>query len=229
MKIDGNYAEHSPGERNKKYNQSSGNNSDSKPPKFCINCGSSLDEGDRFCTECGTKVEAEIIKSDKKPEEKSTSAAVNVSSDRVASIAETRSRILGTLSNAFQKSKFTDNHSLSVQPYLTLQKEEKKKLPSGIYVHKLSFQTMYLEIKSVIGKSIRVSVRTEFANGTYGIENYNGTLCENGISLHLSDYDLHTQYSFKLGESFLGIVTDNTISGKFSGEFSGYCIFKKIE
>ena len=70
------------------------------------------------------------------------------------------------------------------------------------------------------------------------------------ISLTISDYDLHplpkeTQTSYNetcsqisvckrtkthrifVGTSFSGIVTEDTISGSLSGEFSGFCVFKK--
>ena len=54
-----------------------------------------------------------------------------------------------------------------------------------------------------------------------------GTLYGAGISLRLTNYELHTDYTIRLGESFLGLVDENSISGNFSGEFTGYCIFRK--
>ena len=209
---------------------------------FCPNCGRAVEAGDRFCTECGTKIQVEIVSAEdivnnqaglSSNEESSIEnlsvklKADKISSDRMASITETVTRKLGIQTGVLQKIKTAEKKTFNSSSCLNIELEQKKKIPFGTYVHKVSSQTMYLRIESVIGNKIRVSIRTEFANGSYGIENYNGIVCGDGITLQLSDYDLHTQYSFKLGESFVGVINENTVTGKFSGDFTGYCVFKK--
>lgn len=66
-------------------------------------------------------------------------------------------------------------------------------------------KTMYLEIQNISGSNVRASIKTLFSDGSYATENYMGTLD---------------------GEEI--ILTEDTISGTFSGEFSGFCVFKKV-
>ncbi|MBQ4378916.1 MAG: hypothetical protein II821_06940 [Treponema sp.] len=112
-------------------------------------------------------------------------------------------------------------------------------------------KTMYLEIQNISGSNVRASIKTLFSDGSYATENYMETLDGEEISLTISDYDLHplpkeTQTSYNetcsqisvctrtkthrilVGTSFSGILNEDTISGTFSGEFSGFCVFKKV-
>ena len=214
-------------------------------PTFCIHCGARLEEEDRFCTECGAKIEAEVLDaegSEKNEENESAkveqkSPAPLISSDRMASIAETTARKLGAASDIlkdiefFRKQSQNENRALqghSAPEQLKLEStEQKKNLLTGTYVHKASTQTMYLTIESVTDNDVKANVKSVFDNGSYALENYVGTLYGAGISLRLTNYELHTDYTIRLGESFLGLVDENSISGNFSGEFTGYCIFRK--
>ena len=214
-------------------------------PIFCIHCGARLEEEDRFCTECGAKIEAEALASEEseKNEENQSENTVQkspapfISSDRMASIAETTARKFGAPADILKSSEFflkqaeNENRALqlySAQKQRTLEIEEQKKnLFTGPYVHKANTQTMYLTIESVTDNDVKANVKSVFDNGSYVIENYIGTLYGAGISLRLTNYELHTNYTIRLGESFLGLVDENSISGNFSGEFTGYCVFRK--
>lgn len=106
-------------------------------------------------------------------------------------------------------------------------------------------------VAAFCGSNVRASIKTLFSDGSYATENYMETLDGEEISLTISDYDLHplpkeTQTSYNetcsqisvctrtkthrilVGTSFSGILTEDTISGTFSGEFSGFCVFKKV-
>lgn len=207
-------------------------------PRFCIHCGARLEEEDRFCTECGAKIEAEVLDaegSEKNEENESAkveqkSPAPLISSDRMTSIAETTARKFGAPADILKSSelflKAAENENRALQLRIE-SAEQKKNLFTGTYVHKASTQTMYLTIESVTDNDVKANVKSVFDNGSYAIENYVGTLYGAGISLRLTNYELHTDYTIRLGESFLGLVDENSISGNFSGEFTGYCIFRK--
>ena len=213
------------------------NTSPIRPP-FCIHCGARLEEKDRFCTECGAKIEAEVLDaegSEKNEENESAkveqkSPAPLISSDRMASIAETTARKFGAPADILKSSelflKAAENENRALQLRIE-SAEQKKNLLTGTYVYKARTQTMYLTIESVTGNDVKANVKSVFDNGSYAIENYVGTLYGAGISLRLTNYELHTDYTIRLGESFLGLVDENSISGNFSGEFTGYCIFRK--
>ncbi len=199
-------------------------------PTFCIHCGARLEEEDRFCTECGAKIEAEVLGAEGSEKNEEKSPAPLISSDRMASIAETTARKFGAPADILKSSEFFLNPTKNENRALQLRiesAEQKKNLFTGTYVHKANTQTMYLTIESVTDNDVKANVKSVFDNGSYVIENYIGTLYGAGISLRLTNYELHTDYTIRLGESFLGVVNENSISGNFSGEFTGYCIFRK--
>lgn len=234
------------------------NNIRTERPKFCIHCGARLEEENDFCTECGAKIESEVFESEENAENcenqsestKQKSPVPVISSDRMASIAETTARKFGAKADELKKLQQTSQ----TEKGLTIQSKtasSKNKLYGGMYVCKYSAGTKYLKIKNVNGNSVNVTIRTVFNNGGYKTEQYIGTLIDNQLELQNTDYDLHplpkeTQTSYSetstkitvrtrttthrifVGTSFSGILTEDTISGTFSGEFSGFCVFKKV-
>ena len=199
-------------------------------PTFCIHCGARLEEEDRFCTECGAKIETEALVAEESEKNEEKSPAPLISSDRMASIAETTARKYGAPADILKSSelflKAAENENRALQLRIE-SAEQKKNLLTGTYVYKASTQTMYLTIENVTGNDVKANVKSVFDNGSYAIENYIGTLYGAGISLRLTNCELHTNYTIRLGEIFLGLVDENSISGNFSGEFTGYCIFRK--
>ena len=231
------------------------NNIHTERPKFCIHCGARIEDENDFCTECGAKIELEVFESEENkenqseiPEQKSPVPAI--SSDRMASIAETAARKFGPKADGLKKF----HKTVWMEKGLASQSETasaKNKLINTMYVHKDSAITMYLKIQDINGNNIRASIKSIFANGSYATEIYTGTLNGEEISLNITDYDLHplpdeTQTSYSetrtqilvctnittheilTSSSFSGIVTDDTIAGTFSGEFSGFCVFNKV-
>lgn len=234
------------------------NNIRTERPKFCIHCGARLEDENDFCTECGAKIEAEVFESEENAENcenqsestKQKYPVPAISSDRMASIAETTARKFGAKADEFKKLQQTSQ----TEKGLTIQSKtasSKNKLINAMYVHKDSQKTMYLEIQNVNGKNVRASIKTLFSNGGYATEIYMGTIDGDEISLTISDYDLHplpketqtsysetstkisvhtrtTTHNILVGTSFSGIVTEDTISGTFSGEFTGFCVFRRV-
>lgn len=234
------------------------NNIRTERPKFCIHCGARLEEENDFCTECGAKIEAEVFESEENAENcenqsestKQKSPVPVISSDRMASIAETTARKFGAKADEFKKLQQTSQteKGLAIKSKTD---SSKNKLYGGMYVHKDSKKMMYLEIQNISGSNVRASIKTLFSDGSYATENYMGTLDGEEISLTISDYDLHplpnetqtsysetstqisvrtrtTTHNILVGTSFSGIVTEDTISGTFSGEFSGFCVFRRV-
>jgi hypothetical protein len=231
------------------------NNIHTERPQFCIHCGARLEDENDFCTECGAKIELEVFESEeskenqsKVPEQKSPVPVI--SSDRMASIAETNARKVGQNAGnlkKFQQCAWTEK-GLAIQNKTT---SAKNKLINKMYVHKDSAITMYLKILDINGDRIQASIKSIFENGSYATENYTGTLNGEEISLNIVDYDLHplpdetqtsysetstqilvcrsiTSHEILVGDSFSGIVSEDTIAGTFSGEFSGFCVFNRV-
>mgnify|MGYP003305578526 CR=1 FL=1 len=73
-------------------------------PKYCIECGSPLELGDVFCSECGSKIQQEEVVSIEKEESIIEEKTVSISSDRMASILQTKKLKAGELSEDFIKS-----------------------------------------------------------------------------------------------------------------------------
>ena len=213
-----------------------------KVTRFCTNCGSPLEADDLFCSECGSKIEQEenavTIEEDESPQEQ---APAVISSDRMASILQTNRIKTGEMEDEFRK-----EHPLTdtTENALHAKKSSQigKTLQLGHYVHKTSSMTQYLIIESVQGNSVKASVKTNFTRGDYSTESYEGTLSGNDLHLHLVGSDLHPlpderhvsfgssrtiHYSIKLSEQFDGIVSDDTISGSFVGQFSKFVVFRK--
>ena len=68
-------------------------NAKTERPKFCVHCGAPLEDGDDFCTECGHKIESEIVAEEQSAARtsarKESRSEQKISSDRMASIKET--------------------------------------------------------------------------------------------------------------------------------------------
>lgn len=245
-------------------------------PKFCIHCGTRLEDENDFCTECGAKIELEVFESEEGKEsteicenqsesilQKSVGPAI--SSDRMASIAETATRKLGANAGMLKKlqqtaqSAKTDEikklqQTAQIEKSLAIQNKpvtSKNKLIYGMYIYKDSERTMYLKIENISGKSVQACIKAVFVNGGYATENFTGTLSEDEITLKLSDCDLHpppkeTQTSYSetgsrisirtrtithrilVDTSFSGIVTEDSISGRFTGEVDEFCVFRRV-
>jgi len=234
------------------------NNIRTERPKFCIHCGARLEDENDFCTECGAKIEAEVFESEENAENyknqsetsKQKSPVPAISSDRLASIAETTARKFGAKADELKKLQQTTQTEKGLAIHCKTA-SSKNKLYGGMYVCKYSAGTKYLKIKTVNGNSVNVTIRTMFNNGGYKMEQYIGTLIDNQLELQNTDYDLHplpkeTQTSYSetstqinvrtrttthrilVGTSFSGTVTEGTISGTFSGEFCGFVTFRKV-
>ena len=210
--------------------------------RYCTKCGAQLEEDDLFCSECGSKIEQEenavTIEEGESVQEQ---APAIISSDRMASILQTNRIKTGEATDEFRK-----EHPLTdtTENALHAKKSSQigKSLQLGHYVHKTSSMTQYLIIESVQGNSLKASVKTNFTRGDYSTESYEGTLSGNDLHLHLVGSDLHPlpderhvsfgssrtiHYSIKLSEHFDGIVSDDTISGSFTGQFSKFVVFRK--
>ena len=211
--------------------------------KFCTNCGHQLEADDLFCDECGTKIEYEEVRvkaeDDKQTEEKS----VVISSDRMASIIQTNKIKTG------ESNEILSEHALSTLYSITETNEEKlnqqlkkKEKLLGYYVFKDSFMVQYLIIESIHNTNVKASVKTTFANGGYSTEFYEGSLLGEELHLHIVDSELHpppaemifsfdipkiVNYTIQLSEKFDGIITENEISGSFSGHYCKSLVFKK--
>ena len=100
----------------------------------------------------------------------------------------------------------------------------------------------YLIIESIHNTNVKASVKTSFANGGYSTEFYEGSLLGEELHLHIVDSELHpppaemifsfdipkiVNYTIQLSEKFDGIITENEISGSFSGHYCKSLVFKK--
>ncbi len=212
-------------------------------PKYCIECGSPLELGDVFCSECGSKIQQEEVVSIEKEENIIEEKTVSISSDRMASILQTNKLKAGELSEDFIKSNllFLNNGIETEEQKAIKQLEEKTKL-LGYYIHRNSYMTQYLIIENIQNDNVKASVKTTFSNGGYSTEFYEGILSGNELHLHMVDSDLHPpaseldfsgnsikpiRYVIQVSENFDGIVSENTISGMFKGQFNNSVVFKK--
>ncbi len=212
-------------------------------PKYCIECGSPLELGDVFCSECGSKIQQEEVVSIEKEESIIEEKTVSISSDRMASILQTKKLKAGELSEDFIKPNLSCliNGIETEEQKSIKQLEEKTKL-LGYYIHRNSYMTQYLIIENIQNDNVKASVKTTFSNGGYSTEFYEGTLSGNELHLHMVDSDLHPpaseldfsgnsikpiRYVIQVSENFDGIVSENTISGMFKGQFNNSVVFKK--
>lgn len=211
--------------------------------KYCIECGSPLELGDVFCSECGSKIQQEEVVSIEKEESIIEEKTVSISSDRMASILQTKKLKAGELSEDFIKPNLSCliNGIETEEQKSIKQLEEKTKL-LGYYIHRNSYMTQYLIIENIQNDNVKASVKTTFSNGGYSTEFYEGTLSGNELHLHMVDSDLHPptseldfsdnsikpiRYVIQVSENFDGIVNENTISGMFKGQFNNSVVFKK--
>lgn len=212
-------------------------------PKYCIECGSPLELGDVFCSECGSKIQQEEVVLIEKEESIIEEKTVSISSDRIASILQTNKLKAGELSEDFIKPDLSllINGIETEEQKSIKQLEEKTKL-LGYYIHTNSYMTQYLIIENIQNDNVKASVKTTFSNGGYSTEFYEGTLSGNELHLHMVDSDLHPpaseldfsgnsikpiRYVIQVSENFDGIVSENTISGMFKGQFNNSVVFKK--
>ena len=212
-------------------------------PKYCIECGSPLELGDVFCSECGSKIQQEEVVLIEKEESIIEEKTVSISSDRIASILQTNKLKAGELSEDFIKPDLSllINGIETEEQKSIKQLEEKTKL-LAYYIHRNSYMTQYLIIENIQNDNVKASVKTTFSNGGYSTEFYEGTLSGNELHLHMVDSDLHPpaseldfsgnsikpiRYVIQVSENFDGIVSENTISGMFKGQFNNSVVFKK--
>ena len=212
-------------------------------PKYCIECGSPLELGDVFCSECGSKIQQEEVVLIEKEESIIEEKTVSISSDRMASILQTNKLKAGELSEDFIKPDLSllINGIETEEQKSIKQLEEKTKL-LGYYIHTNSYMSQYLIIENIQNDNVKASVKTTFSNGGYSTEFYEGTLSGNELHLHMVDSDLHPpaseldfsgnsikpiRYVIQVSENFDGIVSENTISGMFKGQFNNSVVFKK--
>lgn len=190
--------------------------------RFCIHCGAPLEAGDVFCCECGTKIENKAVG-------EGCIENYRITSDRMASIIETSSIKAGEMIEVPRKSEFIDGSLNTAINKHTLKNHLEKMLLPGYYVYKGRNMTQYLSIDDVQGNTVRATVKTNFSNLSYCTEFYEGTFSDGRLVLHITDSDLHpiSGLSIMLSEVFTGDVVENSISGKFTGEFSNSVVFKK--
>lgn len=191
---------------------------------FCSNCGSPLESDDVFCSECGAPIDYE-----EKEEANNNSEAIEISSDRMASITETSKIKSGEISNNFKNLRLFDKNRETAERAITLTETQNKTLKTGFYVYRGNNMTQYLSIDNIQGNFVKASVRTNFSNLSYSTEFYEGTIIEDKIRLHIVNSDLHPAagFSIRLSEHFDGTVKEKSISGNFTGEFSSSAIFIK--
>ena len=213
-------------------------------PKFCIDCGSPLELGDIFCSECGCKIqEEEFVVSIERNVEVIEENPVIILSDRMASILQTNKLKVGEFSEDFIKpdlSIFANGIETDEQKAIK-QLEEKAKF-LRYYVYKNSYMTQYLIIENIENDNVRASVKTTFSNGGYSTEFYEGTLSEKKLLLEMVASDLHpptpdlefsgnsikpVRYVIQTSEHFAGIIGKNEITGTFTGHFSDSVVFRK--
>ena len=191
---------------------------------FCSNCGAPLESDDVFCSECGAPIDYE-----EKEEDNNNSEAIEISSDRMASITETSKIKSGEISNNFKNLRLFDKNRETAERAITLTETQNKTLKTGFYVYRGNNMTQYLSIDNIYGNFVKASVRTNFSNLSYSAEFYEGTIIEDKIRLHIINSDLHPAagFSIRLSEHFDGTVREKSISGNFTGEFSSSAIFIK--
>lgn len=212
-------------------------------PKYCIECGSPLELGDVFCSECGSKIQQEEVVSIEKEESIVEEKTVSISSDRMASILQTNKLKAGELSEDFTKPDLSLLiNGIETEEQKSIKQLEEKAKILGYYIHRNSYMTQYLIIENIQNDNVKASVKTTFSNGGYSTEFYEGTLSGNELHLHIVDSDLHPpaseldfsgnsikpiRYVIQVSENFDGIVSENTISGMFKGQFNNSVVFKK--
>ena len=198
---------------------------------FCTCCGSPLEKGDVFCSECGIKIEDENLVTENC--EIVEQNPIRISSDRMASILETNKIKKGEGVEEFRKNSLIEKLDDSNSKNFSL---------CGYYVRKDSNMTQYLIIDSVEGNQIKAQIKTIFTNGGYSTEFYEGSFSDNEIHLSIENSDLHppaseirvdkgiintVHYEIQLSENFDGVISENLISGSFKGQFSKTVEFRK--
>ena len=234
-------------EEKRLFSQRKNQNILNKQVKFCIHCGSPLEDEDVFCVECGEKIEndyeEELLK---KSDEKKV--APKISSDRMASILSTKVHALSQISATDAEQ--VSNESKKIKEYFNSKEKESQELREiitektplklGYYVFKDKEKIQYLIINSITGTTVSASVKTTFTSGSYSTENYIGTITGSHLTLDICSSDLHplpdrirttstsilrVSQTIGIAESFSGTVLNDQISGSFSGEFSQDVVF----
>lgn len=234
-------------EEKRLFSQRKNQNILNKQVKFCIHCGSPLEDEDVFCVECGEKIENDYEEESlKKSDEKKV--APKISSDRMASILSTKAHALSQISATDAEQ--VSNESKKIKEYFDSKEKqsqelreiitEKTPLKLGYYVFKDKEKILYLIINSITGTTVSASVKTICTSGSYGTENYIGTITGSHLTLDLCNSDVHPRpdeihitstsisrvsHTFLIGEKFSGSVLDDQISGHFSGEYSQDVVF----
>lgn len=234
-------------EEKRLFSQRKNQNILNKQVKFCIHCGSPLEDEDVFCVECGEKIENDYEEESlKKSDEKIV--APKISSDRMASILSTKVHALSQISATDAEQ--VSNESKKIKEYFDSKEKqsqelreiitEKTPLKLGYYVFKDKEKIQYLIINSITGTTVSASVKTTFTSGSYSTENYIGTITGSHLTLDICGSDLHplpdrirttstsilrVSQTIGIAESFSGTVLNDQISGSFSGEFSQDVVF----
>lgn len=168
----------------------------------------------------------------------------NISVDRLAAIKETQSL---KNSNFSDEAKIVARQIQKARNSLLCEKDFSEKQPvaiseknplCGIYFYKCEDSTLYFNIESIKENSVKVCMKCIWADGCFSTENYEGTISDNYISIRIKSNDLHPlpkqisikrisknhffkediDYVISEGESFLGKISNNTISGIYSGK-----------
>ena len=169
-------------------------NAKTERPKFCVHCGAPLEDGDEFCTECGHKIESEIVAEEQSAARtsarKESRSEQKISSDRMASIKETGRVKEGGAVDLLKKNKGKPQGAFKTE----IAKSEVKAtttLKTGWYMCESRDQRMYLIIESVSGGSVCATLKTTFYNGGYATSCWTGTLAGDSLSLTVQKKDLH--------------------------------------
>ena len=187
-------------------------------PKFCVHCGAPLEDDDDFCTECGQKIESEIVAEEKSAARKEKRAESKISSDRMASIKETeRVKEAGAV-NLFKENKEKAQDASKTK----IAKSEAKAaatLKTGWYICDCSDHRSYLIIESAAGGSVRATLKATFYEGDYATSYWTGTLVGDSLSLSVQEKDLHPlpEQRWETFTSVTTITNSILVCNHFSG------------
>lgn len=205
--------------------------------KVCKNCGTSIEEGNLFCTECGLKIEFEqsIVKTESADEKR------YINSDRLNSAKKQTVETILELKKQMNK----------IKP---LQKQKAVKLNktidniSGCYFYENMYFKEFILIEKISGNAINGSFKINLKINTalFAIGKINGTLREKDLEFSVTDWDSHSIKStdfkrdtngnitrienfirFLNHSSFSGVLEKDKIVGNWSGEAKRFASYTK--